>query len=452
MTQSESSPVATDDGLENGHGHLDVRLEQLKYLYRNATTGLIANLILAMLLSALLWERLPQQRLLFWLMLLFVVVSARGYSVFSFWRKGRNNGYKPVWFVLFLAGTVINGLLWGMSLWLFAPFAEIEIPIFFVFTLGGLMAGAAATLAAMLSVYFSYVLVIVVPIALWFFLAGGDIYTVMGAMLIVYMCAMFVAGFVYRRTFLSTIELSNQLADAREQAEFASKSKSQFLSNMSHELRTPLNAILGFSELLRMGPEQSDDSRENIEQIHLAGGHLLKLINDLLDIAKIEAGHVDFSRDAVNCRALIDECVKLIQPIADKYQINLQLHDSERGPYVLCGDFFRLKQVLLNLLSNACKYSHPGASVDVSCQQHGDNRLRISVADSGRGIPFERQKELFAIYNRIGFERTEVEGSGMGLVITKQLVEQMGGSIGFESEPGKGSTFWLDMPLLAEGT
>lgn len=235
-----------------------------------------------------------------------------------------------------------------------------------------------------------------------------------------------------------------EVREAKEEAERANHAKSEFLSRMSHELRTPLNAILGFGQLLDMS-DLSDEERDSVAEIVKAGKHLLELINEVLEISRIEAGKLAISIEAVPVRDLVAESLSLIRPIADQRGLTLTYDATGcEGTHVL-GDFQRLKQVLLNLLSNAVKYNEENGAVHLNCGPGPAKTLRIGVSDTGRGIPQERLGQLFEPFERLGAEDSGEEGTGLGLALSKRLVEAMGGSIGVRSETRKGSTFWIDL-------
>lgn len=241
------------------------------------------------------------------------------------------------------------------------------------------------------------------------------------------------------------------LKASKEMAEKASQAKSEFLSSMSHELRTPLNAILGFGQMLDMNAKEplSARQKECVTHIMRGGRHLLNLINDVLDLAKIEAGRVVLSIDVVSPGKVVSECLTLIAPLAEDKGVALKLPAMEGEWPNIWADHTRLKQVLLNLLSNAVKYNRPEGSVTLSVGEVEGGRLRFKVSDTGFGIPKDRQRDLFKPFHRLDAENSEIEGTGIGLVITKDLVELMDGTIGLESEEGRGSVFWIDMPLAA---
>ena len=228
-------------------------------------------------------------------------------------------------------------------------------------------------------------------------------------------------------------------------AEKANLAKSDFLSNMSHELRTPLSAILGFAQLIDTGsPAPTPKQKRNLDQILLAGWYLLDLINEILDLALIESGKLSMSLEPVALSQVLRDCETMIEPQADKHSIDVKFIDIDLA-YVVKADRTRLKQVLINLMSNAIKYNTTDGTVIVSCIQSSEN-IRICVEDSGQGLAPEQIAQLFQPFNRLGQENNMQEGTGIGLVMTKRLIELMGGKIGLESTVGRGSTFWVEIP------
>jgi nitrogen-specific signal transduction histidine kinase/CheY-like chemotaxis protein len=246
-------------------------------------------------------------------------------------------------------------------------------------------------------------------------------------------------------------QLEQEIAERRRaevEADRANRAKSDFLSRMSHELRTPLNAILGFGQLLEMRASQPRE-RESVEQILKGGRHLLGLINEILDISRIESGRLPLSTEPVEVSEAVCRVVELARPLAAERGVTFHTEDAAcDGRYVL-ADSQRLQQVLLNLVSNGIKYNRDGGGVTIACGAAAAGRLRISVTDTGSGIPAELQSRLFRPFERLGVETPGVEGTGLGLALTKGLVEAMAGTIGLESTPGQGSTFWIELPETA---
>jgi PAS domain S-box-containing protein len=222
-------------------------------------------------------------------------------------------------------------------------------------------------------------------------------------------------------------------------AEAADRAKGEFLSRMSHELRTPLNSVLGFAQLLHMG-QLADRDREGVEQILIAGRHLLGLLDDVLDLERIDAGRLEVRVEPVALAPAVREAIELVQPLATTHGISAGIQSGIDGTRVL-ADVQRLRQVLLNLLTNAIKYNRPDGSVTVSATADDENVI-VRVTDTGAGLRPDQVRRLFVPFERLDADRTGIEGAGVGLALAKRLTEAMGGRIGVESEPGAGSTFW----------
>ncbi|PIQ37217.1 MAG: hybrid sensor histidine kinase/response regulator [Lysobacterales bacterium CG17_big_fil_post_rev_8_21_14_2_50_64_11] len=234
-------------------------------------------------------------------------------------------------------------------------------------------------------------------------------------------------------------------------AEQANLAKSDFLSSMSHELRTPLSAILGFAQLLESGtPQPTPTQQRSIAQILQAGWYLLDLINEVLDLAMIESGKLSLSLEPVALADVLHECRAMIEPQAKERGISVSFVQID-APHFVRADRTRVKQVLINLLSNAIKYNRPDGTVTVECIALGSDHVRIRVADTGIGLDCEQLQSLFQPFNRLGQEASSEQGTGIGLVVCKRLIEWMGGAIGVESTPATGSVFWVDLLRTAQG-
>ena len=242
-------------------------------------------------------------------------------------------------------------------------------------------------------------------------------------------------------------ERTHELSEATADADRANRAKSEFLSRMSHELRTPLNAILGFGQLLEMDA-LSERQAEGVGHILRAGRHLLGLINEVLDISRIEAGRLSLSLEPVPVRETIAQAMQLVGPTATVLAVTLRVGAVDERLHVL-ADRQRLQQVLLNLLSNAVKYNRPRGTVTIGCERAGDERVRISVTDTGPGIAAEKLERLFVPFDRLGAEATGVEGTGLGLALSKSLVAAMSGTMDVRSEPGTGSTFSVELAVAS---
>ena len=251
---------------------------------------------------------------------------------------------------------------------------------------------------------------------------------------------------------ISDLVAAREEVHARQDAEAANRAKSEFLSQMSHELRTPLNAIIGFAQLLRDYPDQplTREQAENVGQILYGGRHLLELIDGILDLARIEAGRLTLSLEPVDLPQAMRQSLVLIQPLADERGVSVMVAADIASAPAVTADAKRLTQVVLNLLSNAVKYNRDKGKVTVTAAAADSNMMRLSISDTGPGIADDKHDEVFQPFARLGAEASDIEGTGIGLTISRQLIESMGGRLDFDSEVGHGSTFWFELPLAEQ--
>jgi signal transduction histidine kinase len=237
-----------------------------------------------------------------------------------------------------------------------------------------------------------------------------------------------------------------ELRLAQKKVNEVSQAKSTFLSNMSHELRTPLNAIIGFSQLLESDTDipLHEQHQQSVSMIHQSGRHLLALINEVLDLTKVETKQFDLDISTLACSEIVSECVDMVGPLAQDKNISITYTQDEE--HYIQADPTRIKQVLLNLLSNAIKYNQKHGEISITSEALGSALVRITVSDNGLGIPESRQDEIFAPFNRVGREASNIQGTGIGLTLVKNIVEAMDGFIDFKSEENKGSEFWVELP------
>jgi signal transduction histidine kinase len=244
-------------------------------------------------------------------------------------------------------------------------------------------------------------------------------------------------------------EVGEALLDAERLLEKANRAKADFLSSMSHELRTPLNAILGFAQLMEAGsPPPTPSQTQSLNQILKAGWHLLDLVDRILDFALIDSGEAMLSEEPVSLAEVMSECQGMVEPLAKKRGISLTFPQFTH-PYFVLADRSWIKQCLINLLSNAIKYNKPNGAVAVECTLGNPGSIRINVSDTGAGLSAEQLSQLFQPFSRLGKEHSAEEGAGISLVVTKRLIERMGGSIGVNSAVDVGSVFWIELNLTA---
>ncbi len=380
-----------------------------------------------------------------------LLVLTRFYSIRLLFRQRIGiNAWRRLSFVFYFVSAAVWGIYVAASLYLYQTITINMVILMFTI---GIAAGAATSLFIWKRLTQMYLLLIFLPIMIVVVMQ----WNIITASLIFGLSAYFVfllvqvnrANKEYWQSLYANKLLQKQaeeLVEAKEQAEKASMAKTEFLSSMSHELRTPLNAILGFTQLLATDPDSppNKQQKDSLSHITKASEHLLTLINQVLELAKIESGKFELQLAAIDIGKVVNDCLPLIQTLAHEKQISLDIDPAPAKPVL--ADAMRLKQVLINLLNNGIKYNKKGGKLSLSYDQMGD-KLRIRIQDTGIGISEKHQEQMFRSFSRLGQENSTTEGSGVGLVITKNLLEAMHCRLDFESRESVGSTFWFDLPL-----
>lgn len=423
----------------------DFRRERLKTLFYFNRYSLLLTLIATSVIGWFIRDMVPRQQVLAWWACIFTLTLIRMAVGRAFSRDAQVLHQARKWEVIYLSLTLLNSVLWGaLALPVIDMTPELRTVLFLI-----LLAITAFSLfpnMPHLSAYIAMTMPINVAMLL-----GAYMRLVISPDLVLLTVAIYIPVCIIaaRRMAIFFKEMvSTRLEFKRlsEAAATANAAKSVFLSSMSHEMRTPLNSVLGYAQLVGLDNKISSDVRENVSEIEKAGQHLLALVNDILDLARIESGRMEMNLEDVELSEVLDDCRRFIEPLAQERGIVLELFQTSVGLKV---DRLRLRQVLLNLLSNAVKYNRDGGRIVMRGVALPGGRYRLSITDTGPGIPANRIGGLFQPFNRMGAEMSAVEGTGIGLMIARTLVELMAGTIGVESAVGQGSTFWVELPLAS---
>lgn len=427
-----------------------IMLEEIRMLYGSMPFSVSATLAVGAIMYIVLYSHADSlHNLHIWIAGLAVITLLRGWDTWSFNHSPAEVQNREIWGARFKAGSTASGFWWGMLAWL-GYASENEYLIIIVVCIVGVAGGSLATLSYRWKTIAYFLLPLLVLLEIRLVLVGSDYTNVVALLLAAFILfSLSTAHRVYKnsnqnvRLRIEADYREDALRTAKDEAEQANKAKSQFLSNMSHELRTPLNAILGYAQLLEYDSALPQNQQASLREISSAGRLLLELVNQILDLAKIEEGSMNIFIEQVKLEDLFTECKALITPLASEYKILLDF-DTRFCGYAR-ADHTRLKQVILNLLSNAIKYNRPNGSVTLRCSFIENKRVRIEIEDTGIGIPRDKIDNLFKPFDRLNIDSRDIEGTGIGLSISRQLTELMGGSMNVSSEAGRGSLFWIEL-------
>lgn len=454
----------------------NIRNEQVQQIYSLPGIMILANIPLAIFTAYTLHDAVPAGMVNIWLVCVTVITLVLALITLRYQHSARQS--EKYWGWSYIVITAVLGASWGYtSLFLFYDLSQHQ-ENYIILLLLGLSAIAIAINRTLLHTFIAFVVPCLLPFS--FVLVFSSIAQPELAVLILfYLVVIIHAAYMITDNTRKNIEyrlsnnvLINELSRSnstlttevnerekiqkslyqsnitaektKQEAQRANRAKSEFLSRMSHELRTPLNAILGFSQLLEREPDLAPQHRSDIKNIYDSGQHLLELINEVLDLSHIDSGRLSISLETIVLTELLHECCSIVSSLADDMQITIHTDFQFTCDTKVIADHIRLRQVVLNLLSNAIKYNHKGGDIWLNGESLGET-VHIEIRDNGYGIPESKQSQLFQPFNRLGAEHSEIEGTGIGLVITRRLVELMDGRIGFSSEENQGTTFWVKL-------
>lgn len=430
-------------------------VELLEQLKANLLLSVLLSLMLVFVTIWVLYSTVAAQLLIIWASIQIILTALRIYYVQKLTSTKLSEKQFITTKLTYTVVMLLLGLTWGTACILASMFSTEITMLIVVLIVAGISAGAVSTTSSVFAGFAGLFFGAATPLFFAMLMSKNSVMASMSPIVLIYIIVVSSSGKKLYLSLLNALKVTHELQQAnelvmhqKEYAEQANKAKSTFLSSMSHELRTPLNAILGFAQLLKMddlNPQQT----QNLEEIHIAGDHLLSLINEVLDLSKVESGEIALKLEPILIQPCIDQCVSMVTPLANDHDISLNL-DKTTENWIINADDKRVKQVFLNLLSNAIKYNREAGTVTVTCHLVADNFVRVSVTDTGLGIAKKKYDEVFTPFHRLGWEAGMVEGTGIGLFFSKKLLESMGGKIGFDSVQDVGSTFWCDLPLVEE--
>ncbi|MCK5396446.1 MAG: response regulator, partial [Gammaproteobacteria bacterium] len=414
---------------------------QTEQLYNTLGYSTVGNITGALVLSIVMAPKSDPQVVWSWFIAILSVSFYRSIFAFIYNRRDTSDKSNINWRFQFKLGANMLAITWSSSMWLFYPVGYAEYQVVLILALFAIASGAIAIQSydrSIITVFHGILFLGIESRLLW---EGGYFSYELALFTLIFFVFIMKGAHDIGRSY-------NELLMLRYESEDRNQAKSEFLSKMSHELRTPLNAIIAFSDLILYEKNMKPALGKHIEHIHKAGSHLLALVDDVLDLARIESGNFTIVVKPVKLQKVMEECYSLIKPIAQDAGVSLLF--NTHVDYIVQANHISLKQALLNLFSNAVKYNQQQGTITVSYEVKNNKRLRINIIDTGKGLNTKQQKQLFEPFERMGAEFSKVKGTGIGLTITRQLINIMGGSVGVESTVGKGSNFWIELLLSDE--
>ena len=429
-----------------------IRAEEIRMLYAAIPFSSLAAIVVSIIYLVILHDHVESQRNLYiWFTVMAAITLLRAWDTRLYNKASAESRARVThWKTRFLIGSFLAGAWWGMLIWLgYTPVNEYQALI--VVGIVGVTGGAMSTQSYHRHAITLFLVSSLGLMELFLIIEETEFSKVTSYLLAFYMLfTLFTSKRIYQnssaniRLRMEADVRERTLMKTKEDAEHASQAKSEFLSHMSHELRTPLNAIIGFTQLLEYDNQLNGRQRSQIQEISQAGSHLLSLVNRILDLTSIEEGSLQLNIQPVSVNTLFTECQSLTRSLAEKHLVTVTAELDEE--FTVDADYTALKQILLNLLSNAIKYNKAGGSVFVTCSKQNNERIRISVRDTGIGLSVEQIEYIFEPFNRLNSVGNKIEGTGIGLSITRDLVKHMGGEMGVEGRVGHGSLFWVELP------
>jgi len=432
--------------------------KQIDLLYDNQPFALFVTLLIVVLVIGFLSSSTDTYTLVLYFSPFPLVILARFYLGWRYSTMRKNNAVDfSKAEKIYLAGVVLTGMSWSVVALAVFPIVDLKGQILLLIVIMGVAAAAHTTMGYLKAPVVSFIILLELSLAYTVYLSGFPNTVAVMLAVIVHLMFMTRSSLIFYSSTYNMLRL-NEIASQREhklllqtaEANAANEEKSKFLSRMSHELRTPLNAILGMNELLLRDKnepltiKQSDRSKKVAD----AGKHLLSIVDDVLDLSRIESGSVDVTLALVDCRSVIEDSIKLVEGKAVQRNINISYEVNHSEVFVM-ADSKRLKQTIVNLLDNAVKYNKQGGTVSIILKVVANRNVRISIVDTGYGIPEESIDKLFKPFSRLGADKLGIDGTGIGLNLSKQLIELMNGHIGVENKPGKGCCFWVELPYVS---